>query len=157
MGEEEFAVAAGDVELDGLIAVDLPPEEGEGLHAALRARGVDPILLAAPTTRPERLEMLAKRTAGFLYFVSLTGTTGARQAISETLEREVRAVRAVSDVPVCVGFGVSTPEHAARIASFADGVVVGSALVDRIERAGSPDAAVEAAAAFVAELKQPLR
>jgi tryptophan synthase alpha chain len=157
MGEEEFAVAAADVGLDGLIAVDLPPEEGEGLHAALRARGVDPILLAAPTTRPERLEMLAKRTAGFLYFVSLTGTTGARQAISETLEREVRAVRAVSDVPVCVGFGVSTPEHAARIASFADGVVVGSALVDRIERAGSPDAAVEAAAAFVAELKQPLR
>lgn len=157
MGEQEFAVAAGDVGLDGLIAVDLPPEEGEGLHAALRARGVDPILLAAPTTRPERLEMLAKRTAGFLYFVSLTGTTGARQEISETLEREVRAVRAVSDVPVCVGFGVSTPEQAAHVASFADGVAVGSAIVDRIERAGSPDAAVEAAAAFVAELKRPLR
>jgi len=157
MGEEEFAAAAGDVGVDGLIAVDLPPEEGEGLHAALRARGVDPILLAAPTTRPERLEMLAKRTAGFLYFVSLTGTTGARQEISETLEREVRAVRAVSDVPVCVGFGVSTPEQAAHVASFADGVVVGSAIVDRIERAGSPDAAVEAAAAFVAELKRPLR
>jgi tryptophan synthase alpha chain len=157
MGEQEFAAAAADVGVDGLIAVDLPPEEGEGLHAALRARGVDPILLAAPTTRPDRLEMLAKRTAGFLYFVSLTGTTGARQVISETLEREVRAVRAVSDVPVCVGFGVSTPEHAARIASFADGVVVGSALVDRIERAASPDAAVEAAAAFVAELKRPLR
>ncbi len=157
MGEQEFAAAAGDVGVDGLIAVDLPPEEGEGLHAALRARGVDPVLLAAPTTRPERLEMLAKRTAGFLYFVSLTGTTGARREISETIEKEVRAVRAVSDVPVCVGFGVSTPEHAARIAAFADGVVVGSALVDRIERAASPDAAVAAAAAFVAELKRPLR
>jgi tryptophan synthase alpha chain len=101
--------------------------------------------------------MLAKRTAGFLYFVSLTGTTGARQEISQTIEKEVRAVRAVSNVPVCVGFGVSTPEQAAQVASFADGVVVGSALVDRIERAGSPDAAVEAAAAFVAELKRPLR
>ncbi len=157
MGEEEFAAAAAEVGVDGLIAVDLPPEEGEGLHAALRARGVDPVLLAAPTTRPERLEMLAKRTAGFLYFVSLTGTTGARTAISATLEAEVRAVRAVSDVPVCVGFGVSTPEHAVRIAAFADGVVVGSALVDRIERAGSGDAAVDAAAAFVAELKRPLR
>jgi tryptophan synthase alpha chain len=157
MGEEEFAAAAGGVGVDGLIAVDLPPEEGEGLHAALRARGVDPILLAAPTTRPERLEMLAKRTAGFLYFVSLTGTTGARQEISQTLEKEVRAVRAVSDVPVCVGFGVSTPEHAERIAAFADGVVVGSALVERIERSASPDAAVEAAAAFVAELKRPLK
>src|SRR5262245_26497683 len=156
MGEQEFAAGAAEVGVDGVIAVDLPPEEGEGLHAALRARGVDPILLAAPTTRPDRLEMLAKRTAGFLYFVSLTGTTGARRALSETLEGEVRAVRAVSDVPVCVGFGVSTPDQAARIASFADGVVVGSALVDRIERAGSPDAAVEAAAAFVAELKRGL-
>jgi len=157
MGEEEFAAAAAEVGVDGLIAVDLPPEEGEGLHAALRARGVDPILLAAPTTRPERLEMLAKRTAGFLYFVSLTGTTGAREEISQTIEKEVRAVRAVSNVPVCVGFGVSTPEHAARIAAFADGVVVGSAIVDRIERAGSRDAAVEAAASFVEELKRPLR
>ncbi len=157
MGEVEFAAAAAKVGVDGLIAVDLPPEEGESLHDALRARGVDPILLAAPTTQPERLAMLAKRTAGFLYFVSLTGTTGARSELSATLEREVRAVRAVSDVPVCVGFGVSTPEHAARIATFADGVVVGSAVVDRIERAASPDAAVEAVAAFVAELKKALR
>jgi tryptophan synthase alpha chain len=156
MGEQEFAAAAAEVGVDGLIAVDLPPEEGEALHAALRARGVDPILLAAPTTRPDRLEMLAKRTAGFLYFVSLTGTTGARAAISASLEAEVRAVRAVSDVPVCVGFGVSTAEQAARIASFADGVVVGSALVDRIERAATPDAAIDAATAFVAELKRPL-
>lgn len=115
MGEREFAAAAGGVGIDGLIAVDLPPEEGEGLHDALRAQGVSPILLAAPTTRPDRLQMLAKRTEGFLYFVSLTGTTGARSGISETLEREVRAVRAVSDVPVCVGFGVSTPEQAAQI------------------------------------------
>jgi len=157
MGEQEFAAAAAGVGVDGLIAVDLPPEEGETLHDALRARGVDPILLAAPTTQPERLEMLAKRTGGFLYFVSLTGTTGARQALSESLEREVRAVRAVSDVPVCVGFGVSTPEHAARIAAFADGVVVGSAVVERIERAGSRDAAIEAVSAFVEELKRPLR
>jgi tryptophan synthase alpha chain len=157
MGEEEFAAAAAEVGVDGLIAVDLPPEEGERLHAALRARGVDPVLLAAPTTRPERLEMLAKRTAGFLYFVSLTGTTGARRELSQTIEKEVRAVRAVSDVPVCVGFGVSTPEQAARVAAFADGVVVGSAIVDRIERAGSRDAAVADAAAFVEELKRPLK
>jgi tryptophan synthase alpha chain len=157
MGEHEFAAAASEVGVDGVIVVDLPPEEGEEYHDALRARGVDPILLAAPTTQPARLEMLAKRTAGFLYFVSLTGTTGARREVSQTLEKEVRAVRAVSDIPVCVGFGVSTPEQAARIAAFADGVAVGSAIVDRIERAASPDAAVEAAAAFVEELKRPLR
>ena len=157
MGEEGAAEAMGEVGVDGLIAVDLPPEEGERFHAALRGAGVDPILLAAPTTTPTRLEMLARRTAGFLYFVALTGVTGARSGISESLEREVQAVRRVSDVPVCVGFGVSKPEHAARIGAFADGVVVGSAIVERIERAASPEEAVEVAAAFVAELKAPLR
>jgi len=157
MGEEAFATAAGEVGVDGVIAVDLPPEEGEALHAALRARDVDPILLAAPTTRPERLRMLADRTAGFLYFVSLTGTTGARRDLSATLESEVRAVREFSDVPVCVGFGVSSPDHASRIAVFADGVVVGSAVVERIERAASRDDAVASVSSFVAELKQPLR
>jgi tryptophan synthase alpha chain len=157
MGEEPFAEVAAEVGVDGVICVDLPPEEGDVFHAALRARGIDPILLAAPTTRPERLEKLAKETGGFLYFVSLTGTTGARRALSSTLADEVAAVRAVSDVPVCVGFGVSTPEQAAEVARFADGVVVGSAIVERIERAASPDAAVSAVAAFVGELKAPLR
>jgi tryptophan synthase alpha chain len=157
MGEAAFAARAAAVGVDGLIVVDLPPEEGEPLFALLRDRGIDPILLAAPTTRPARLEMLAKETRGFLYFVSLTGVTGARRALSATLEREVQAVRAVSDVPVCVGFGVSTPEHAREVARFADGVAVGSALIDRIEKAASPDEAIDAASRFVAELKAPLR
>jgi tryptophan synthase alpha chain len=157
MGEKAFAERAAAVGVDGLIAVDLPPEEGGALFGELRARGVDPILLAAPTTRPARLAMLAKETRGFLYFVSLTGVTGARRALSETLEREVRAVRELSDIPVCVGFGVATPEHAREVGRFADGVVVGSALVDRIEAAGSRERAVEAAARFAAELKAPLR
>lgn len=157
MGETGFADAAARVGVDGLIAVDLPPEEGSDFNRALRAAGIDPVLLASPTTRPERLAMLAKETRGFLYFVALTGVTGARAAISTTLEPEVRALRELSDVPVCVGFGVSTPEQAARIASFADGVVVGSALVERIAAADSPDAAVDAAGRFVGELKAALR
>ena len=157
MGEKAFAERAARAGVDGVIAVDLPPEEGGALFGELRARGVDPILLAAPTTRPARLAMLAKETRGFLYFVSLTGVTGARSALSQTLEREVRAVREFSDVPVVVGFGVATPEHARDIARFADGVAVGSALVDRIANAPSPEKAVEAAARFTAELKAPLR
>jgi tryptophan synthase alpha chain len=157
MGEAPFAAAATEVGVDGVIVVDLPPEEGKGFHDALRARQIDPILLAAPTTQPARLRMLAENASGFLYFVSLTGTTGARGAISETLEDEVRAVRSYSKIPVCVGFGVSTPEHAEHIARFADGVVVGSALVEKIERAASRDEAVSAASAFVTELKKPLR
>ena len=100
---------------------------------------------------------MARETRGFLYYVSLTGVTGARQALATGIEAGVRSVRALSDVPVCVGFGVSTPEQAAEIGRYADGVVVGGAIVDRIERAKSRDAAVSAVARFVAELKAPLR
>jgi tryptophan synthase alpha chain len=157
MGEVGFAEAASSVGVDGVIAVDLPPEEGPEYFAALRKAEVDPILLAAPTTSRDRLAMLAKETRGFLYLVSLTGVTGARQSVSNTLEEEVAAVREISDVPICVGFGVSTPEQAARVAAFADGVVVGSALVDRIARAPSAEAAVDAAARFVGELRAALR
>ncbi len=157
MGDEGFADAAASVGVDGIIVVDLPPEEGEGFYEAARSRGIDPILLAAPTTSPARLEQLARQTRGFLYYVSLTGVTGARNELAAGVEDSVRAIRKVADVPVCVGFGVSTPEHAARVGAFADGVVVGSALVDRIEAAPDRTAAVEAAAAFVAELKAPLR
>jgi len=157
MGEVRFAEAAARAGVDGLIAVDLPPEEGAGFFGSLREAGVDPVLLAAPTTRRERLAMLAKETRGFLYFVALTGVTGARESISGTLETEVRALRELSDIPVCVGFGVSTAEQAARIAAFADGVVVGSALVDRIAAAGSPEEAVDAVGSFVGELKAALR
>jgi tryptophan synthase alpha chain len=157
MGEVGFAEAASSVGVDGVIAVDLPPEEGPEYFAALRKAEVDPILLAAPTTSRDRLAMLAKETRGFLYLVSLTGVTGARQSVSNTLEEEVAAVREISDVPICVGFGVSTPEQAARVTAFADGVVVGSALVDRIARAPSAEAAVDAAARFVGELRAALR
>lgn len=157
MGEKNFAEAASSVGVDGVIVVDLPPEEGDVFYPAVKEAGVDPILLASPTTTPERLEMLAKETRGFLYYVSLTGVTGARNAVAEGVEQAVQKIRRISDVPVCVGFGVSTPEHAERVGAFADGVVVGSALVDRIEAAPSPAEAVEAAAQFVAELKAPLR
>ena len=157
LGAEAFATAAAEAGVDGIIVVDMPPEEGEAFYERIRAAGVDPILLAAPTTPIARLEKLARETRGFLYFVSLTGVTGARRELSATLETELRAVRAASDVPVCVGFGVSTPEQARQASELADGVVVGSALIDRIERASSRDAAVDAAAAFTAELKSQLR
>jgi tryptophan synthase alpha chain len=157
MGEERFAEAAGAVGVDGSIAVDMPPEESVELRRALVAQGVDPILMAAPTTRPERLAMLARETRGFLYYVSLTGVTGARGELAAGIEEQVRRVRAVSEVPVCVGFGVSRPEHARELAAFADAVAVGSALVERIANAPSREAAVDAAARFVAELAAALR
>ncbi len=156
MGEARFAEAAGAVGVDGAIVVDMPPEESVELRGALVAHGVDPILLAAPTTKPERLAMLARETRGFLYYVSLTGVTGARRELAAGIEEQVRRVRAASDIPVCVGFGVSRAEHARELATFADGVIVASALIDRIATASSRDAAVDAATRLVAELKAAL-
>jgi tryptophan synthase alpha chain len=157
MGERRFAEAASEVGVDGVICVDMPPEEGELFRGELERCGVDAILLAAPTTTPERLAMLARQTRGFLYYVSLTGVTGARRELAQGIEEQVRRVRETSEIPVCVGFGVSEPEHVLRVGAFADGVVVGSALVERIAAAASPEDAVDAAARFVAELKEPLR
>jgi tryptophan synthase alpha chain len=157
MGEENFASAAAQVGVDGIIVVDLPPEEGAMLFAEVEKRGIDAVLLAAPTTTPARRKILAERTRGFLYYVSLTGVTGARPALAQGIREGVEAVRRLSDVPVCVGFGVSTPEQAREIAAYADGVVVGSALVGRIARATSQEEAVDAAAKFIAELKAGMR
>jgi tryptophan synthase alpha chain len=157
LGAEGFAQEAAAAGVDGIICPDLPPEEGADLYGALEKAGVDAVLLAAPTTTPQRLALLAQRTRGFLYCVSLTGVTGARAAVAQGVEASVRAAKALRDVPVCVGFGVSTPAHAAEIGRYADGVVVGGAIVDRIERAKSRDAAVSAVARFVGELKAPLR
>jgi tryptophan synthase alpha chain len=157
LGDAPFVESAAEVGVDGTIIVDLPPEEGESFFAAEEAAGIDPILLAAPTTTPERLALLAERTRGFLYYVSLTGVTGARDRVAGDVEEGVRRAQAAGPRPVCVGFGISTPEQAAEIGCYADGVVVGSAIVERIEAASSPDEAVDSVARFVAELKVPLR
>lgn len=157
MGAEAFAKAAAEVGVDGIIVPDLTPEDGRPYLDPCRAAGIDPILLAAPTTRPERLAMLVRETRGFLYYVSLQGVTGARSELARGIEEKVRQAKALGDVPICVGFGVATPEQARTIGAYADGVVVGSAIVDRIEAAGSPQSAVEDVARFIEELKAALR
>ena len=157
MGDERFPKLAGEVGVDGIIVPDLPPEEGAYLYGRCNDVGIDGILLAAPTTTPERLAMLADRSRGFLYYVSLTGVTGARSEIAAGVEDGVRAAQQSGSIPVCVGFGISTPEQAAEVAGYADGVVVGSAVINLIEAASSRDAAVDSVAKFVAELKAPLR
>lgn len=156
MGAEAFAAEAAKAGVDGVICPDLPPEEGADFYAALAGRGVDGVLMAGPTTTPERLAQLSRQTRGFLYYVSLTGVTGARSRLAPGLEAGVRAARQSAAIPVCVGFGVSTPAQAGEIARYADGVVVGSALVSRIEEAANRGAAAEAVANFVAALKAPL-
>lgn len=157
MGAAAFAKSASEVGVDGIIIPDLTPEDGAPYLDPSRDAGIHPILLAAPTTRPKRLEMLVKETRGFLYYVSLQGVTGARAGLADGIEEKVRAAQALSDMPVCVGFGVGTPAQAQSIGRYADGVVVGSAIVDRIEAAESKASAVDDVARFMTELKDALR
>jgi len=125
------ALAAG---IDGLIVVDLPPEEDAELCIPANEAGLNFIRLATPTTDARRLPKVLQNTSGFLYYVSITGITGAAAADAAAIAPEVARIRAASDIPVCVGFGIRTPDSAARIAAVADGVVVGSAIVDLIGR-----------------------
>lgn len=156
MGAEAFAKSCQDVGVDGIIIPDLTPEDGKPYLDPCRERNVHPILLAAPTTRPERLEMLVRETRGFLYYVSLQGVTGARADLAKGIEEKVRAAQALGDTPVCVGFGVSTPDQAKTIGAYADGVVIGSAIVDLIEQANGRTAAVDAVGRYIADVKAAL-
>lgn len=141
----DFAAALAEAGAAGLIVPDLPPEEEDGLGEALERLGLARVLLAAPTTPPERLEYLARKTRGFLYYVSLEGVTGREGDFAERLPERLDALRARAAVPpIAVGFGVARPEDAARLAPHADGVVVGSAFV-RALASGGPEAVREAA------------
>jgi tryptophan synthase alpha chain len=125
---------------DGILATDLVPEESADFNAALAARGLDQIFLVAPTTSDARLRMIAERASGFVYAVSRAGVTGARGEMSSEARRLVGRVRGVTDLPVAVGFGISTPEQVADVWDYADAAVVGSALVSEVEKhAGGPD------------------
>ncbi len=135
-GPEWFARACADAGVDGVICVDLPPEEDE-LAAPLRAAGVAPIRLATPTTDAARLPAVLEGASGFLYYVSVAGITGLQVAAQTSIESAVAKLKAATDLPVAVGFGVRTPEQAAAIARVADGVVVGSAIVEIVARYGA--------------------
>ena len=132
-GLEEFCGACGRSGVDGLIIPDLPPEEGSELEAVTRRRGLDLIYLLAPTSTEGRIKLVAERSRGFIYLVSVTGVTGARDRLPADLEAFVAGVRKVATRPLCVGFGISAPEQAKRVAGIADGVIVGSRLIQLME------------------------
>jgi tryptophan synthase alpha chain len=150
MGLDRFAHLATTAGIDGLIVPDLPPEEAGDLRSTLDARGIDSINLLSPTSDDERVRLVTAQTSGFAYLVSLTGVTGARDHLPAHLESFVARVRSTTDLPLAVGFGISTPAQAARVAHVADGVIVGSALLKAIGASKEP---VEAARAFIASLR----
>ena len=153
-GIEAFGRAARDAGADGLIVPDLPPEEAGALNAACQAYDLDLVFLAAPTSTPERLQKIAQATRGFMYLVSVVGVTGAREQVAGDLSAFIARVRTVTNKPVCVGFGIANADSARRVAQVADGVIVGSALVSRID---DPTHAVDAARDFVGELRSALQ
>jgi len=136
-GPEWFAAECVKAGVDGVICVDIPPEEDAELGPALRAAGISLIRLATPTTDANRLPTVLKDTSGFLYYVSVAGITGKQQAALGSIEDAVARLKAATDLPIAVGFGVRTPEQAQAIAKVADGVVVGSALVDVVAKYGA--------------------
>jgi len=153
MGLEKFAKAAADAGADGVLATDLTPEESDEYRRILHSHGLDTIFLAAPTSSDERLKIISAASSGFLYLISRTGVTGAKDSLSEELPGLLRRVRQFTELPVAVGFGISLPGHVSVLGGLADAAVVGSALVAEIEKAAS----VEAAAAALRERAEKLK
>ncbi|MCP5088202.1 MAG: tryptophan synthase subunit alpha [Rhodobacteraceae bacterium] len=147
-GVEAFLVDAKAAGIDGLIVVDLPPEEDDELCIPAGKAGLNFIRLATPTTDGKRLPKVLQNTSGFIYYVAITGITGAGSASAATVGTEVTRIKASTDLPICVGFGIKTPDAAAEMAEVADGAVVGSAIVEKL---GAGDSAVDVLA-FVKEL-----
>jgi tryptophan synthase alpha chain len=152
-GLEKFChdcVASG---IDGLIVPELPPEEGDELGKLAGKSGVDLIYLLAPTSLDERIKLVASKSRGFIYLVSIAGVTGTRNELPPDLGKFITKVKLFAKQPVCVGFGISTPEHTAQVAKTADGVIIGSKLIQLME---TDDAAMTATQGFIREVREAL-
>jgi tryptophan synthase alpha chain len=153
-GLERFAADAAAAGVDGLIVPDLPPEEARDIKAACDDAGIDLIFLLAPTSTDERVRRVVEVASGFIYCVSLVGVTGARSDIGTSAQELVERVRNYTDLPLVVGFGIGRPEQVAQVTSFADGAVVGSALVNLMESHPDPDEVMLEVSDFIRALKE---
>lgn len=157
MGLEKFAGVAANAGADGVLATDLTPEESEDYRDILRAHNLDTIFLAAPTSSDARLRIISDATSGFLYIISRTGVTGAKDALPDELPALLRRARQFTNLPIAVGFGISLPGHVSVLGGLADAAVVGSALVSEIEHAGTIDAGAASLRDRVQKLKEAAR
>ena len=154
MGYQRFAKEAAAAGVDGVLTVDLPPEEAESFLAALKVHSLDTIFLLAPTSPIERIKLIAKAASGFIYYVSLRGVTGAANLDVPEVAAKLNTIRSYTGLPLGVGFGIITPETAAQVAETADAVIVGSAVVKRMEEmATQPDKILTEVPAFIARLR----
>lgn len=155
-GLQRFPSAARDVGVDGLIVSDCPPEEMGELGVALEGAGVYPVLLVAPTSPARRISLISEKCRGYIYYVSLRGVTGVRDRLPEDLAAGIRRVRAHTETPLAVGFGISTPGQARAVAELADAVIVGSAIVSTVEQSRGTADLVSRVGAFVGGLRVAL-
>jgi tryptophan synthase alpha chain len=156
-GLEQFTTNAAKAGVDGLLVLDLPPEESEAYEALMQKAGMSNIYLVAPTTPDERVALIVKRARGFVYYVSREGVTGMQQKVSGNIGEMTAKIRAHTDLPIAVGFGVSSPEQAKAVAQMADAAVVGSAIVNQIALHGKSAELVENVAAFVKPLVEAVK
>jgi tryptophan synthase alpha chain len=154
MGIEKFAAASSAAGADGVLATDLTPEESIEYRKILAAHNLDTVFLAAPTSTDERIKIISAATSGFLYLISRTGVTGAKDSLPDDLPSLIRRVRSHTKLPLAVGFGISLPGHVSVLGGLADAAVIGSGLVSEIEKAESVDAAVQALGAKIRSLKE---
>ena len=157
VGMEKFIATAAQAGVDGLLVLDLPPEESENYEALMKQAGLCHIYLVAPTTPEDRMELIVKRGSGFIYYISREGVTGMQSQVATNLASQVAKIRAHTDLPVAVGFGVSNPEQAKLVAQHADAVVVGSAIVNQIAENGKSPELVAKVGAFVKSLSDAVK
>lgn len=157
MGYERFAREAAAAGVDGALTVDLPPEEAEAFQSSLKSHGLDTIFLLAPTSPPERIKLITRAASGFIYYVSLRGVTGASNLDLREVAAKLGNIRGHTNLPLGVGFGISSPETAAQVAEIADAVIVGSAVVKRMEEmVANPDKILSEVPAFIAHLREAM-
>ena len=156
-GVERFIADAARAGVDGLLVLDLPPEESENYETLMRQAGLCNIYLVAPTTPDDRMELIVKRGAGFIYYVSREGVTGMQAKVADTIAAMTARIRAHTELPIAVGFGISTPEQARVVAKSAEAVVVGSAIVNQVAQHGKAPDLVEQVSEFVKPLVQAVR
>ena len=157
MGYAEFAKSAAKAGVDGILTVDIPPEEASDYVAVMKAEGIDRIFLIAPTTSKERIKAISDASGGFLYYVSLKGVTGAGNLDIDAVRERVSAIRTLTELPIGVGFGIKDAESAASISTVADAVIVGSAIVKRIEEnLDSADNAIKAVSELLSDMRHAL-
>lgn len=156
-GFEKFAADAAEAGLDGALVLDMPPEESGELKPLMDARGLATVFLVSPVTPDKRIELVATYSTGFIYYVSQMGVTGERSLVAADLESRIGLIKSHADIPVVVGFGISSPEHVRQVAHAADGVVVGSSIVRRIGQHGGEPGFEREIGEYVGTLTAPLR